>query len=101
MEMLPVLTQEVVLAKVELEAKSTGTKEWEETHDFWHGDTSRYKNAPNGYDVNIIGNEYDGNLKDGEYKAIVTHLEKDEDGDIVMSNREIFSFIISADGQAI
>lgn len=86
------LTKDIVFQKIK-----PLRKEWEASHDTWDGSVERYKNAPNGFDANVIGAEY-AELEKGQFKCVVTHLEKDESGEYnSIGSRVIFSFIIEGD----
>jgi len=86
---MKLLTKEMVLAKILADPE----RDWEESHDYWNGSDEAYTNAPNGWDVNVIGSTFAG-VEDNEYLCVVTQCYKDEDGALWMTDDVIFCFYI-------
>jgi len=64
-------------------------KEWIGQESWWTGDSGRYRNAPFGFDIEVMDTSVDINGKKGEYKAIVYRAEVDmESGEIMMNCNE-------------
>jgi len=89
----PFLTKEIVYTKIK-----EHSKEWEASHDYWYGDTSLFSNACDGYEVNVIGDEYAKVGRD-TFKAVVYALYFNEETQEheVDYNHVIFSFLIEGE----
>ena len=83
---LELLEANIVTKAMVMHLIKKDAKEWEESHDYWNGSREPFRNAPHGWDVNVIGETY-GTPKN-EFKAIVTACKKiaggEEIGDEVL-----------------
>ena len=69
--------------------------EWEASHDYWYGVASPYSNACDGFDVNVIGDEY-SKINQDTFKVVVYALCFNEECEELETdyNHVIFSFMI-------
>ena len=84
------LTKEIVYKNIK-----KFSDEWEASHDYWYGVTNSYSNACNGFDVNVIGDEY-SKINQDTFKVVVYALVYDDERKELKTdyNHVIFSFMI-------
>jgi len=87
------LTKEIVYAQIK-----QYEKERKSSHDYWHGDTRPFSNACNGYDANVIGDEY-ATVGKNTFKVVVYALYLNDEAEEleVDYNHVIFSFLIEGE----
>ena len=87
------LTKEIVYNQIK-----QNSKEWEASHDYWYGDISPFSNACNGYEANVIGDEY-AKIEKDTFKVVVYALYYNNGAEEfeVDFNHVIFSFLIEGE----